>query len=378
MGLNQTEAHPMRFKARQRAATLGLVLGLLLLAASPAAAASSFIGHFSTVTTIASTVPANGDINPYGVAIVPRSIGDLHRGDTLVSNFNNAANAQGTGTTIVAVAPGGSESTFASITNGDVAGRCPGGVGLTTALVVLRSGWVVVGSLPTSDGTATTAKAGCLIILNAWGRVAETIHGGAIEGPWDMTAADDGVIAQLFVTNVLHGTVAAGGAEVDRGTVVRLTLLTAFVPRPLVLEETTIGSRFAERSDPAALVVGPTGLGLGEDGTLYVADTVNSRIAAIPNAAFRESSDGLGRTVSQGGALNQPLGLAVAPNGDVLTVNGGDGNLVETTPWGSQVATVTLDGTGGGGGLLFGLAVRPNGRGINFVDDGTNTLDLFH
>jgi hypothetical protein len=368
----------MRFKARQRAVSLGLVLGLLLLAASPAAAASSFIGHFSTVTTIASTVPANGDINPYGVAIVPRSIGALHRGDTLVSNFNNGANAQGTGTTIVAVAPGGSESTFAWITNSDVAGRCPGGVGLTTALVVLRSGWVVVGSLPTSDGTAATAKAGCLIILNAWGHVTETIRGGAIDGPWDMTAADDGFIAQLFVTNVLHGTVAAGGAEVDRGTVVRLTLLTAFVPRPLVLEETTIGSRFAERSDPAALVVGPTGLGLGEDGTLYVADTVNSRIAAIPNAAFRESSDGIGRTVSQGDALNQPLGLAIAPNGDVLTANGGDGNLVETTPSGSQVATVTLDGTGGGGGLLFGLAVRPNGRGIDFVDDGTNTLELFH
>lgn len=131
------------------------------------------------------------------------------------------------------------------------------------------------------------------------------------------------------------------------------------------------GARFG--SNP-----GLTGLGLGRDGTLYVADTVNSRIAAIPNAAFRAGSDGTGRTVSQGGALNQPLGLAVAPNGDVLTLNGGDGNLVETTPWGNQVATVTLDGTGGGGGLLFGLAVRPNGRGIDFVDDGTNTLGLFH
>jgi len=368
----------MRIKVRHRAAALGLVLGLLLLAASPVAASSSFIGHFSTVSTIASTVPANGDINPYGVAVVPRSSGDLHRGDTLVSNFNNGANSQGTGTTIVAVTADGSVSTFATITNGDVAGRCPGGVGLTTALVVLRSGWVIVGSLPTSDGTAATARAGCLIILDAWGRVAETIQGGSIDGPWDMTAADDGFIAQLFVTNVLHGTVAAGGAEVDRGTVVRVTLLTAFVRRPLVLEETTIGSRFAERSDPAALVVGPTGLGLGRDGTLYVADTVNSRIAAIPNAAFREGSDGTGRTVSHGGALNQPLGLAVAPNGDVLTLNGGDGNLVETTPWGNQVATITLDGTGGGGGLLFGLAVRPNGRGIDFVDDGTNTLDLFH
>jgi hypothetical protein len=372
----------MRIPARHRAPTLGLTLvlslGLVVLAASPVAASSSFIGRFSTVSTLASTVPANGDINPYGVAVVPRSIGDLHRGDTLVSNFNNNTNAQGTGTTIVAVTSGGSESTFASITNNDVAGRCPGGVGLTTALVVLRSGWVIVGSLPTSDGTAATAQAGCLIVLDAWGHVAETIRGRLINGPWDMTAADDGFVAQLFVTNVLNGTVAANGAEVDRGTVVRLTLLTAFVRRPLVLEETKIGSGFGERSDPAALVIGPTGLGLGKDGTLYVADTLNSRIAAIPNAAFRESSAGIGQTVSQGGALNAPLGLAIAPNGDVLSVNGGDGNLVETTPGGHQIDTVTLDGTGGGGGLLFGLAVRPNGRGIDFVDDGTNTLDLFH
>jgi hypothetical protein len=368
----------MRFKGRQRVATFGIILGVFVLVASPVAASSSFKGHFSTVSTVASTVPANGDINPYGVAIVPRSIGDLHRGNTLVSNFNNAANAQGTGTTIVEVAPGGAVSTFATITNGDVAGRCPGGVGLTTALVALRSGWVIVGSLPTSDGTSATAKAGCLIILDAWGHVAETIKGGAIDGPWDMTANDDGFVAQLFVTNVLHGTVAAGGAEVDRGTVVRLTILTAFVRRPLVLEETTIGSGFGERSDPAALVIGPTGLGLGRDGTLYVADTLSSRIAAIPNASFRQGSAGSGRTVSTGGALNQPLGLAIAPNGNVLTVNGGDGNLVETTPSGSQVATVTLDGAGGGAGLLFGLAVRPDGRGIDFVDDGTNTLDLFH
>ncbi len=68
-------------------------------------------------------------------------------------------------------------------------GRCPGGVGLTTALGVLRSGWVVVGSLPTSDGTAATAKAGCLIVLDSHGRVRETLRGNGINGPWDMTIA---------------------------------------------------------------------------------------------------------------------------------------------------------------------------------------------
>ena len=65
----------------------------------------SFIGHFHKISTIALTVPGNGDVNPYGVAVVGRSQGMLHRGSVLVSNFNNKKNLQGTGTTIVQVSP---------------------------------------------------------------------------------------------------------------------------------------------------------------------------------------------------------------------------------------------------------------------------------
>jgi hypothetical protein len=85
-----------------------------------------------------------------------------------------------------------------------------------------------------------------------------------------------------------------------------------------------------------------------------------------------------GTTISTGGGLNQPLGLAIAPNHDILTVNGGDGNLIETTPAGMQFAPEPIDTSGAGAGTLFGLAVRPNGKGIYFVDDGDNTLDLLH
>jgi hypothetical protein len=235
-----------------------------------------------------------------------------------------------------------------------------------------------VGSLPTGDGTAATAGAGCLIVLDAGGRVVEMFHGGLIDGPWDMTAWDGGAVAELFVTNVLNGTVAAKGKVVRRGTVVRLVLQTTGVKVPRDLLETVIGSGFGERTDPAALVIGPTGLGLGADGTLYVADTLDSRIAAIRGVTYRTSSAGAGSTVTRGHALNSPLGLTIAPNGEILTVNGGDGNIVETTPGGDQVATMTLDGTGGGGGLLFGLAIRPGGTGIYFVDDRTNTLAVLH
>jgi len=68
-----------------------------------------------TVTTLGSTVPANGDVNPYGVARVPRTQGRLVEGNFLVSNFNNAANQQGTGTTIVQMQPNGSMQLFGGV-----------------------------------------------------------------------------------------------------------------------------------------------------------------------------------------------------------------------------------------------------------------------
>ena len=363
--------------------SIGLALALLPALAS----ASSFIAPL-VVTPGPSTVPANGDVNPYGVAVVPRSSGMLVQGHVLVSNFNNSKNLQGTGTTIVDVAPDGTLGVFAQISAANLPGRCPGGIGLTTALSVLRNGWVIVGSLPTTDGTSATAKAGCLLVLNNQGNVVETFSGtrfGArINGPWDMTALDLGDFAELFVTNVLNGTVAANGNVVNRGTVVRIVLAVPEAEddgkgrKPRELLRTIIGSGFEERTDPNALVIGPTGLGLASNGTLYVADTLPSRIAAIPKAVFRFTSAGTGDTISTGGNLNQPLGVAIAPNGDILSVNAGDGNIVETTPSGSQITVMNIDTSGAGGGTLFGLAITLDQKGVVFVDDGDNTLDLLH
>lgn len=356
---------------------------LLALTSVPAhASGASFSGSLNPVSRVASTVPANGDVNPYGVAIVPHTTGSLVKGHILISNFNNSANLQGTGTTIMEIAPDGTVNVFAQIDATKLPGPCPGGVGLTTALVVLRSGWVVVGSLPTTDGTAATAKAGCLLVLNNRGRVVETLsgsrQGAAINGPWDMTAFDGGEFAVLFVSNVLNGTVAGNGNVVNRGTVVRIVLLLDEDESPRELFRTVVGSNFPEKTDPVALVIGPTGLGLSEEGTLYVADTLGNRIAAIPNALRRSTSGHAGTTVSSGGGLNGPLGLAIASNHDILTVNGGDGNLIETTTGGMQFPPKPIDTSGAGAGTLFGLAVSRHPKGIYFVDDGDNTLDLLH
>lgn len=375
-----------------------LVAALLVSAALwPASALAfdhPFIEPFTTIASVGSTVPANGDVNPYGIANVPQSVGTLVAGDTLISNFNNAQNLQGTGTTLVQVSPSGSLSLFAQIDPATLPGPCPGGVGLTTALAILPHGFVVVGSLPTSNGQASTAEAGCLIVLDSSGHVVQTISGPPIDGPWDMTSIDRGNNATLFVTNVLNGTVASGETPVDEGTVVRIRLhigdgredgrgdgrrggrRDARRGALRVTATDVIANGFPERTDPAALVVGPTGVALGDEGTLYVADTQGNRIAAVPDAQSRQTPLGAGgATVAKGGYLNNPLGLTVTPNGDILTANASDGNILETTPVGAEFQPFD---TGAGGGGLFGLAVAPNGQGVLFVDDTTNALDLLH
>ena len=352
---------------------------MALVAACGVGAHAQDRSHRSGISVVASTVPANGDVNPYGVARVPESSGSLIQGNILVSNFNNSANLQGTGTTIVQISPAGNASLFAQIDANNLPGPCPGGIGLTTALAVLRTGWVIVGSLPTTDGTSATARAGCLLVLDNNGHVVETFYGSLINGPWDMAAWDSGSSVTLFVTNVLNGTVAGGGQIVHGGTVVRLTLNVTHAKMPSLQSMMVIGSGFAERTDPAALVIGPTGLGMSANAdTVYVADSLNNRVTAIPDPMVRATSAGIGATVSQGGSLNDPLGVTISPNGNILTVNGNNGYLVTTTPDGNQLSRQLLDssGTPPGAGALFGL-VPVAGQGLYYVDDVTNTLNLF-
>ncbi len=349
--------------------------------AMPAApAAAAFITSLHKVSTLSSAVPvkgpAKGDENPYGVAVVSKSMGTLARGSVLVSNFNNSKNEQGTGSSIVEISPSGQLGVFAIVPRP----TSTPAVGLTTALAYLKRGFVIVGSLPAPGGNSSRARAGALTVLNSNGRVVETIKAPDIDGPWDMTAVDHGSTAVLFVTNVLNGTVAAKGKVVKRGTVVRIKLAVPAGGNPRVLSNNVIATGFSEHTDPNALIVGPTGVGLGANDTLYVADSATNRIAAVPDAMTRTTVlHGGGTTVSAGGALNDPLGLMIAPNGHVVSANGGDGKLVETSPGGHQVAVKNL--VPNGAGDLFGLALAPNRHGIYFVNDSgsgrsANSLQL--
>lgn len=337
---------------------------------------TAFIAPLTKVSTLGSTEPSNGDVNPYGLVLVPSSIGKLHAGELLVSNFNDKQNNQGTGTTIDQLTTAGKSSLFATVNAKSLPGSCPGGVGLTTALNVLPGGYVVVGSLPTANGKSATAQYGCLIVLDSAGKAIETIAGSQIQGPWDSTAVSQGSMTTLFVSNVLNGGAKKGIHRIDNSTVLRIRLESGPGQPPKVLSQQVIADKIPWVDSPEALAVGPTGVALASNGTLYLADTLANRITAIPQAMTRTTpAPAGGSTVTEGGHLKEPLGLVLAPNGDILTTNAGDGNIVETTPAGKQLIAQPADPKVGAGSL-FGLLVAPGARGVYFVDDGENTLRL--
>jgi hypothetical protein len=144
---------------------------------------------------------------------------------------------------------------------------------------------------------------------------------------------------------------------------------------PVVTGSTVIGSGFPWRASKAAFIQGPTGLAYGAGGTLYVAETITNDITAIANALTRTTPVTYGAdTLTSGGSLNGPLGLTVAPDGNLLAVNGNNGKAIEITRRGQQITTATL--VPHGAGDLFGLTPTASGDGLLFVNDGTNALDL--
>jgi hypothetical protein len=344
-------------------------------------ASGSFLDGKTTVTRLGATTPANGDVNPYALWPVTISVGSVTAGDVLVDNFNNKSNDQGTGTTIVDVHPNGNTTVFAALPQ-TLAG-CPGGVGLTTAMVQLRSGWVIVGSAPTTNGKMDTAGAGCLIEISPAGQVGGTIATSYLNGPWDATLSDNGSSPVLFVTNTFDGVTQAGTAIVNKGSVDRITL-TEGTPStaPTVTGETTIVNALPEQENASTLIKGPTGLALGADGTLYISDTLRNSITSIPDALTTTSSTGTGTTLTSGGQLSGPLGLTLAPDGDLLVANANNGKIVEVTPAGKQVgefyAIQDVGQDPPGNGDLFGLAIDQAHTGILFVGDDNNDLLLLH
>lgn len=335
-------------------------------------------------TTLINTVPDNGDQNPYAIVVAPVSAGAVKTGDVLVDNFNNAANLQGTGSTIVDYHPDTKQmSLFATIPR-DLK-ECPGGVGLSTAMTMLKSGWVIVGSTPSNDGTTGTKGAGCLIVLDSSGKIAKTISSPNINDPWgNMAVVDNGDHATLFLSNAGFG---VGGADGNppvfkQATVLRLDLDIPSGQVPVVKSETVVASGFGAQADKGVFLVGPTGLALSADNKLlYVSDAIGNRVNVIEDPLTRDTSAGVGRQLTADGMLHRPLAMIMTPQGHLLVTNALNGQVVEIDPAAAkQLYARWIDTdkaqTPPGNGDLFGIALTPAGDGFYYVEDDVNTLVL--
>jgi DNA-binding beta-propeller fold protein YncE len=332
----------------------------------------------STVVTT-STVPANGDLNPNGVAFVPSLFpfggilfgGPVLESDLLVSNFNSSANRQGAGSSIVRITPYGLQESFY---NGDP------GLGLTPALGALQEGMILAGSLPSTDGTCANIQGpGAILELNRWGQLVGMLNDPSLmlNGPWYLTVYEEnGFKSHVFVSNVLSG------------TVTRLDVTVSLFGDVLTVDKATqVASGYAFRCDPKALAVGPTGLVFDPNThTLYVASTGDNAIYSIPNADTATTDGTKGTVVYQDNAhLRGPLGLVLAPNGNLIAANGDAMNadpnhpseLIEFTTAGVFVAAASIDPGSRG---AFGLAISgvPGDESFAAVDDVTNTLKVWH
>jgi hypothetical protein len=344
----------------------------VFLPATTPASAQVTQSIFPLLPPTVSTIPSNGDVNPYGVAFGPSNMpktGVLQPGDILVSNFNNSQNLQGTGTTIIRVDKTGNASTFFTSPNNQA--------GLSAALGVLSDGVVLVGNLPTLDGTSATAQPGRLSLLSSAGQFLGTFgNANTINGPWGMAIHDTGNgvsgTAQVFVSNVLSGVVS------------RITI--NYNASSLSATDLVLAEGFNHRADPAALELGPAGMAYNAaSDTLYVASSSDDAIYEIPTATTASSPVAATLLVQDFNHLHGPLDISILPDGNLIVANSDGSNadpnqpseLVEYTPTGDFLAQQSVDPNNGG---AFGVAIQNFAWGtfrMAAVDDNTNILHIW-
>jgi hypothetical protein len=370
-----------------RMAALALSLAAIPWLAAAGEETRSFLETVKRHQTLTSTVPENGDQNPYALVVAPVSVGKIQKDDVLVDNFNNLSNLQGLGTTIVDYNPATKKSSLFAMVPRNLPG-CPGGVGMSTAMTMLKAGWVIVGSTPSRDGTTATKGDGCLMVFDANGKLAATWSGPDINGPWgNMAVVDNGTSAILFISmsgfdvpdwHVLDP--ATGySVVVNKSTVLRLQLSIPAGGPPTIVNRTVVANGLGQRANRDVFLIGPTGLALGPDNTLYVSDAQENRIVAIADATTRATSGGTGREITRGGLLHRPLAMFMAPNGHLIVCNAQNGQVVEIDPVaGKQIVAQWVDinqaQSPPGNGDLFGIALTPDGRGFYYVEDDMNTI----
>lgn len=325
---------------------------------------SSTLRRLGTISTIGSTIdPLNGDLNPYGLDIARASAGLISRGDLVVCNFNDAANVQGTGTTIVALHP--------------QAGATPTHVAQAASLL----GCDALAAGPNGNLWNAAFAANDNPIVSPSGTVLTTLPAGPWHHPFGETFAGTPTpfgIASFYVSN-------AGD-----GSIVRVNIKTG----PSFTFD-VIATGFAVNGGAPGGILGPSGLQYdAQHDRLYIVDGADNSLTAfrhvstIPAGGITVSGGTFGgsfgkraRRIFSGAPLNGPISSALLPDGHLVLGNtldpDGTNLMVEITFNGRVAATKNVD-TGAAGALFGMVASGANGANgdvkLYFNDDNANAV----
>ncbi len=359
---------------------MGSLMGLMLAGCGGGSSnnfstSTQTIGGLNTIATLSSTVDAaNGDNNPYALAIAPPVStsfpadgisGHVQPGDIIVGNFNNSAGTQGAGTTYEDVTTGHPINVFT-----EPAGTAGGPVAFAFN-TVNGYNWVA------NAGLLNSTSPGDQQIVSPTGTLAGTLTNSATQYAWGETFNNlFGGKGAFFTSNVYSGSIVRTNI-VATNTGVNFTYDTLASGLPTTL------------SGFGGTAVGPSGMVDTSNDTLYFVDGLNNTVYSIANASTVAANTGTSnvQTVysdTSGKYLDQPVGLTLNPiNGDLIISNQKTNNLVELNPTTKTIVAVkTVDHTAvqsnGNGSGLFGVAATTDANGnlkVYFTDDNTNTVD---
>ena len=337
----------------------------------------SVVSQLKTTTTIGSTVDAaNGDNNPYGLAIAPVTAGSITAGDLIVCNFNNKAGVSAAGTTIEDLSP--------------MAGSMPKRIAQDASLAGCdslalngASDFIWVAAYTANDnpifkptGTLATTLATSFKWMQPWGQIyaAPSMSSGITANP------------AFYITDAGNGSIVA--SSITSTGLVFTTIATGF--------PTNLASKYGILA-PAGLTYDPN------TDTLYIVSSANnsiiafSKVSTIPNngitvtatatspgvygstaasTTFGGPAASQAKVIFAGTPLNYPVSAALLYNGDLIVGNTGDNNMVEINPATStMIDTKSVDT--GNVGAIFGIATSGTTlatQKVYFNDDNTNTV----
>ena len=327
---------------------------------------------------VASTMGSNGDVNPYGVAVVPLTMGKLVKGNVLVSDFNSAS-TQGAGTTILQINPMTGMSSVFYQGASNVVGPVAIAINPTNDIV-----WI--GNYgPATQGSTFTGANGNITAINPSGSrvavfndttTANTPSAPAWSGVWGQAFGAVNGVGAFYWTSAGNGNGTGGGVwRLNPGA----GGTSSTQPLHATYAQLATSSAIPGSGSNASTAAGPQGIVFDNaNNTLYVADDANNTIYAIPNANSI-TSPVTPTVVYSGPDINTPQNLALNPtNGDLLVVNGaGNNNLVEIDPTTGTVVAMRSLTYNEAPGSLFGLASTTSASGqlvLYYVDDTTNSL----